>query len=107
MFRAAKSVLDFCDDCGEKLAYFFGITSPKYEYEINAYNRMIKQEEERKKREIETFAGWRDPVEVTTQGQEQHPHAREVSPLMNPHGHPLPLNAMTLESDHRPGLTGV
>ncbi len=31
---AGSSVLGYCDDWGEKLAWFFGITSPKYYYEL-------------------------------------------------------------------------
>jgi len=34
--------LEVCDYLGEKLAAFFGITTPKYQYVIDEYNRMIE-----------------------------------------------------------------
>lgn len=40
---AGSKTLAVCDYFGEKLANFFGITSPKYEYEIDFYETM-KQE---------------------------------------------------------------
>jgi len=35
-----------CDYLGEKLAYFFGITSPKYQYAISEMERVQKEEQE-------------------------------------------------------------
>ena len=32
-----------CDYLGERLAYFFGITSPKYGYALSEYNRLEKE----------------------------------------------------------------
>ena len=57
LFGAAKWALDTADFYGEKLAFFFGITSPKYSYEINRYNRMMKEEAAKKAADAE-FAGW-------------------------------------------------
>jgi hypothetical protein len=34
---AGSSVMGYCDDWGEKLAWFFGITSPKYYYELVSF----------------------------------------------------------------------
>jgi len=34
---------------GEKLAWWLGITKPKFLYEIEEYNRMKKEQEEREK----------------------------------------------------------
>ena len=31
------------DTCGEKLAWFFGITSPKYQYAIDEYKRLAAE----------------------------------------------------------------
>jgi len=31
------------DYCGEKLAWFFGITSPKYQYVLDEYNKQLAQ----------------------------------------------------------------
>ena len=40
-----------CDYLGEKLAYVFGITAPKYQYAISEWERM--QEEEKEENELE------------------------------------------------------
>ena len=42
---ASKS-LEVCDSLGEKLAWWFGITQPKYLYEIEEYLRIQKEEQE-------------------------------------------------------------
>lgn len=60
LFLAAKWTLDLLDYYGEKLAFFFGITSPKYAVQIRAHDRDVRQEEERKKTESQEFAGWRE-----------------------------------------------
>ncbi|CAF0962941.1 unnamed protein product [Brachionus calyciflorus] len=43
--KSAEKSLEVCDSMGEKLAWWFGITKPKFLYEIEEYNR-IKLEEE-------------------------------------------------------------
>ncbi|XP_023932299.1 protein FAM177A1-like [Lingula anatina] len=43
----AVGALAVADYCGEKLAWFFGITTPKYQYAIDEYHRL---------REIEAFS---------------------------------------------------
>lgn len=50
--------LAVCDYLGEYLAYFFGITSPKFQYEIDEYKRIVEEEEEVKQKEAEENAGW-------------------------------------------------
>lgn len=48
-----------CDYVGEYLADMLGITSPKYQFEINEYNRM-KEEEREIDRAVELEeGGWR------------------------------------------------
>ncbi|XP_019627532.1 PREDICTED: protein FAM177A1-like [Branchiostoma belcheri] len=42
----ASRGLAACDFLGEKLAWFFGITSPKYQYAIDEYERMQRQDKE-------------------------------------------------------------
>ena len=49
--KSAKKTLAAADYVGEKLAYFVGITSPKYQYEIDEYNRLKWEEEKEKERE--------------------------------------------------------
>lgn len=44
LYGAARWALQTADFYGEKLAFFFGITSPKYSYEINQYKKMAKEE---------------------------------------------------------------
>ncbi|XP_066282078.1 protein FAM177A1-like [Branchiostoma lanceolatum] len=44
-FMAGRG-LAACDFLGEKLAWFFGITSPKYQYAIDEYERMKRQDKE-------------------------------------------------------------
>ena len=55
---AATNTLSVCDSVGESLAWWLGITSPKYYYEIQEAKRMIKEEEERKSRLDAEMAGW-------------------------------------------------
>nr|XP_011431515.2 protein FAM177A1 [Crassostrea gigas] len=55
---AARGTLYVADSCGEKLASFFGITTPKYQYAIDEYYRLKEEEEreqEREKRNQEMF----------------------------------------------------
>jgi len=56
-----SSLFKGCDYLGEKLATFFGITTPKYEAEIEEYNRMMEKEKKRKEKLKEEYAGWVDP----------------------------------------------
>ncbi|CAF4342814.1 unnamed protein product, partial [Rotaria sp. Silwood2] len=44
--RSAKKSYEVCDAAGEKLAWFFGITKPKYYAEIQEYERMDEEERE-------------------------------------------------------------
>lgn len=48
---AATRSLSAADFCGEKLAWFFGITSPKYQYAIDEYYRLKEEEEREAERE--------------------------------------------------------
>ncbi|XP_014257340.1 uncharacterized protein LOC106671061 isoform X2 [Cimex lectularius] len=52
-----NKTLAMCDFVGEYLASFFGITSPKYEYEIEHFKRMQAEENEKKKDDLE-LGGW-------------------------------------------------
>ncbi|CAF1144331.1 unnamed protein product [Adineta steineri] len=44
--QSAKKSYEACDSAGEKLAWFFGITKPKYYSEIQEYERMDQEERE-------------------------------------------------------------
>lgn len=48
-----KKILRGADQAGEKLADGLGITSPKYEYEINQYKKQLLQKEREDKIEKE------------------------------------------------------
>jgi hypothetical protein len=50
MFQILSTLpLKACDYMGEKLAWWLGITKPKFLYEIEEYNRIKKEQEEREK----------------------------------------------------------
>ena len=53
-WKSSSKVLSAVDTAGESLAGLFGITTPKYQIEINEYERM---QEEKKKLEEES-TGW-------------------------------------------------
>ena len=53
-----SQALKVCDYFGEGLANFFGITSPKYEYEIEEYNRRIEEQNRRQSILKSEFEGW-------------------------------------------------
>jgi hypothetical protein len=57
--------IGYCDFFGEKLAWFFGITSPKYYYELQEFRREQEREEERKEKEDIEIRGWREASEAT------------------------------------------
>lgn len=46
---ASTKTFNGAEFCGEKLADFFGITAPKYQYAINEYYRLKEEEEEEAK----------------------------------------------------------
>lgn len=65
-------LLNRCDHYGEKLAWFFGITSPKYYWEIQEFKKMKEEEAERQKQEAENTSGWNcdtKPKQVLDQPQ--------------------------------------
>ncbi len=40
------------------MANFFGITTPKYQSEIDEYNRIIEEENKYKAKRLSDFSGW-------------------------------------------------
>ncbi|XP_054706376.1 protein FAM177A1-like [Uloborus diversus] len=69
--------LAVCDYLGEHLAWFFGITSPKFQYEIDQYEKMAKEEEELEKRVSAEMAGWKssDTGDEQNKTIKQQPHS--------------------------------
>lgn len=51
-------ILDGCDCAGEWLAGFFGITSPKYQFEINEFYRLQALENEMTHKQDLEMGGW-------------------------------------------------
>ncbi|KAK3591621.1 hypothetical protein CHS0354_013805 [Potamilus streckersoni] len=52
MLKTAKGTLWVADTCGEKLAWFFGITTPKYQYAIDEFYRLKAEEERERKQQM-------------------------------------------------------
>lgn len=53
-----NKMLDGCDYVGECLASFFGITSPKYQFEINEFYRLQALENEITRKHDLEMGGW-------------------------------------------------
>ena len=60
---SGSNILSYADYWGEKLAWFFGITSPKYYWELEEFKKMEAEEEDRKKAEKEETFGWTEKGE--------------------------------------------
>lgn len=60
-----SKTLEVCDYIGEGLANFFGITSPKYEYEIEEYKKRVEEEVRSKEKLSQEFSGWTQSDENT------------------------------------------
>ncbi|XP_068227057.1 LOW QUALITY PROTEIN: protein FAM177B [Palaemon carinicauda] len=59
MLYTGSSALQACDYVGESLANFLGITSAKYQYEIDEYHRSVEEEKAEKAEEDAEMAGWK------------------------------------------------
>jgi len=57
-------MLSYADHFGEKLAWFFGITSPKYYYELEEFKKMQEDEATRKEKQETEMHGWTTKDEV-------------------------------------------
>ncbi|CAD1473393.1 unnamed protein product, partial [Heterotrigona itama] len=55
-----SKVLDGCDYVGEWLAGFFGITAPKYQFEINEFYRLQALENEILRKQDLEMGGWNE-----------------------------------------------
>jgi len=82
-WTAGGTVVAVMDTIGEKLAWWLGITSPKYYYEIQEAIRMKEEEEQREKDEEAEMSGWRKspPVGGSNQTRVKQPsyHTNEVA----------------------------
>jgi len=56
----SSKMLDGCDYVGECLANFFGITAPKYQFEINEFYRLQALEREMFHKQDLELGGWNE-----------------------------------------------
>ncbi|GFG34684.1 hypothetical protein Cfor_10910 [Coptotermes formosanus] len=75
--NAGIKSLKVCDYLGEHLASFLGITTPKYQYEIDEYDRMMAEEEERKKKQDMELGGWTE-TQAETNGAVESPPIQQT-----------------------------
>ena len=71
-----STALSYCDYVGEKLAWWFGITSPKYYYELEEFKRMQEEEKEAEEKRKVDEHGWTNVSSseiVTTPNVNQNP----------------------------------
>jgi hypothetical protein len=75
-----KKVLSTLDYAGEKLADGLGLTSPKYEYEINQFKKQqaIKEREEKIERENSWVIESQSPEGPITTAPSQSSNQKEV-----------------------------
>ncbi|XP_071543034.1 uncharacterized protein [Panulirus ornatus] len=66
MLYTGSSALAACDYVGEGLANLLGITSPKYQYEIDEHKRCEDEEREAKEQEEAQMAGWTTTAAAST-----------------------------------------
>ncbi|CAL1270933.1 unnamed protein product [Larinioides sclopetarius] len=71
-----SQALAVCDYLGENLAWFLGITSPKFQYEIDQFEKIMKEEEELQKHIKAENAGW-----STNETTKMSPDAIAMQPL--------------------------
>ncbi|KAG8191067.1 hypothetical protein JTE90_008381 [Oedothorax gibbosus] len=69
--------LAVCDYLGENLAWFLGITSPKFQYELDQFEKMAKEEEELQKHIKAENAGW-----CNTDSNEKQPETIALQPQL-------------------------
>ncbi|XP_023725778.1 protein FAM177A1 isoform X2 [Cryptotermes secundus] len=86
--NVGRKSLQVCDYMGEHLASILGITTPKYQYEIDEYNSIMAEEEERQKKKELEMGGWtgtpaesEDPIQVppAQENDTTHPTAQRDS----------------------------
>lgn len=65
-YNSSSRVLSACDFVGEKFASFLGITTPKYDYEIEHFKKIQQEKENEKKEQLET-GGW---MQATIESQQ-------------------------------------
>lgn len=95
-----STTLGYCDFIGEKLAWWFGITSPKYYYELQEFQRMKEEEEEEEsRRKVDEF-GWSSAPTVTALHDMPSHNPSTIQPKMKLEG----LSPRTLQESSNPSF---
>lgn len=68
VLRTGTVTLSACDYVGEALASFLGITTPKYQYELDEYRRLQK-EQQKSMEELENAKSWTNGNTVLVQSE--------------------------------------
>lgn len=63
-YASGTAFIAGCDYVGESIASFLGITSPKYNYEIEQFKKMQEQQATRKAKEDIESANWMEIKEL-------------------------------------------
>lgn len=87
MAHGANRILAACDYVGEKVAAALGITTPKYEYEIEQFKK-IEKEREKVKEEEKTVGGWM---------QQTHDNNLKRSQMLNEGNTPAVISRENIE----------
>lgn len=71
---SSTRILSACDFVGEKIATFLGITTPKYDYEIEQFKKIQQEKASEKSDELET-GGW---MQATNESQQLYVNGGSV-----------------------------
>lgn len=71
---SSTRILSACDFVGEKIAAFLGITTPKYDYEIEQFKKIQQEKANEKSDELET-GGW---MQATNESQQLYVNGGSV-----------------------------
>lgn len=90
LFKTGTGTLAVCDFVGEKLADLFGITTAKYQYAIDEYNRSKEEEEEEEMEDRLSEEAQRrlDERSQRTETQQPSPSVGEQAPPCADNGGP-------------------
>lgn len=87
MAHGANRILAACDYVGEKVAAALGITTPKYEYEIEQFKK-IEKERAKANEEEKTVGGWM---------QQTHDNNTKASQMLNEGNMPAVISRENIE----------
>lgn len=82
VWHGGNKVLAACDYVGEKIAAALGITTPKYNYEIEQFKR-IQKEREKAKEEEKSTGGWMQETLSAHFQLSEKEHYNEPQPIIS------------------------